>query len=408
MCNSTPPEFPDERTELEGRIAHNQKKLIPLNIVVVLLCLTAALSLLLAPLLTIDIGAASESIMDLIDDELDDSSSGSSDSSSEYIGMVMDTLSDLKLSFTTLGIAQFAFSEDPVETLKESVINTVAESAERVAVTVTVNMMLDEFSEELEDVDTDKIDADKLYDKIDALSAATPQTRDSIINEFTDELRSQLGADVINDDLKGNINDMVADLYDKTVEHNNNDFTVQALICVTVSELLADEGTPENEITYYTNYSDLFEKLLNDQESSSGSSGSAADDLNDTLETMAEYLQYFCYAMFFFMGIWVILALFAGLRLLCKNKRFVTWYVKLFGFFPCLIFGVAPLVAGSLIESFIGGTEGATIAGVIGAISSLTWISGACYLALWLISIFWAFPIKHKIRKDKRALKDLA
>ena len=38
------------------------------------------------------------------------------------------------------------------------------------------------------------------------------------------------------------------------------------------------------------------------------------------------------------------------------------------------------------------------IAAIIGAISSLTWISGACYLALWIVSVFWAFPIKRRIR----------
>ena len=71
------------------------------------------------------------------------------------------------------------------------------------------------------------------------------------------------------------------------------------------------------------------------------------------------------------------------------------WYVKLFGFQPCLIFGIVPLVATRFIPN-------ATVAAAIGAISTLAWVSGACYLLLWFVSIVWAFPIKHRIRKLNR------
>ena len=40
----------------------------------------------------------------------------------------------------------------------------------------------------------------------------------------------------------------------------------------------------------------------------------------------------------------------------------------------------------------------------MGMISSLSWISGACYVVLWLISICWAFPIKRKIRRLKKEI----
>lgn len=44
----------------------------------------------------------------------------------------------------------------------------------------------------------------------------------------------------------------------------------------------------------------------------------------------------------------------------------------------------------------------ALYAGIFAAFSSYTWISGGCYLLLWLLSICWAFPIKHKIRKLRK------
>lgn len=82
----------------------------------------------------------------------------------------------------------------------------------------------------------------------------------------------------------------------------------------------------------------------------------------------------------------------------CKKQAvyYVVWFL------PCLIFGVAPLVAGAIVPGMEGGAE---IAGILGMISTMTWISGACYILLWIISIFWAFPIKRKIRAYNKQLK---
>ena len=41
------------------------------------------------------------------------------------------------------------------------------------------------------------------------------------------------------------------------------------------------------------------------------------------------------------------------------------------------------------------------IAGMGGAFASFAWISLLCYGLLWLVSVFWAFPIKRKIRMLK-------
>ena len=62
------------------------------------------------------------------------------------------------------------------------------------------------------------------------------------------------------------------------------------------------------------------------------------------------------------------------------------------------IFGIAPIVAEFLIPD-------ATIAAALGAISTLAWVSGVCYLLLWFVSIFWAFPIKHRIRQLNRQVR---
>lgn len=104
------------------------------------------------------------------------------------------------------------------------------------------------------------------------------------------------------------------------------------------------------------------------------------------------------YVMLFFAAMWVILFLFAFFHMFAKNKRFTMWYVKLFGGTPCFLFWVLPAIGKLLVGNLMGET-GKVAAAVFGCVSSMTWISGICYLLLWLVSIFWAFPIKRKIRK---------
>ena len=108
--------------------------------------------------------------------------------------------------------------------------------------------------------------------------------------------------------------------------------------------------------------------------------------------------------MIFFAAVWVILALFALLRIFTKNKRFTMWYVKLFGCYPCILFWLAPLLANTLAPAVAAEAAG-TVTAALAMISSTAWIGGLCYLLLWAISIFWAFPIKRGIRKCKKQLK---
>lgn len=95
---------------------------------------------------------------------------------------------------------------------------------------------------------------------------------------------------------------------------------------------------------------------------------------------------------------WLILFLFALFHLFAKNKRFMMWYVKLWGFSPCMVYFVVPLVA----KGIIAAVAGEVYASLLAMLSSLTWICGVCYLLLWCVSIFWAFPIKKKIRAMKK------
>lgn len=101
-------------------------------------------------------------------------------------------------------------------------------------------------------------------------------------------------------------------------------------------------------------------------------------------------------------ALWALLAVFALLHILLPNKKLGMWYVKLTGFLPCLLFFVLPLAATALLPRFVADIP-ATLTGLFG-FSSLTFISGICYLALWALSVFVCHPIKKRIRACKSAL----
>ena len=250
-----------------------------------------------------------------------------------------------------------------------------------------VEMMEEESGEEAPD-NIKNIDADAIYDKAKALETASAGEVDETISALVEELQNQLGEDYISDENLADLESSIRTIYDDTVAATDGTFTIESCICVFVSKSLQESG----EITQtFTSYADLIDYFMD-----------SSSELDDTIAQVEPILKIVAIALLFFTAVWLILFLFAFLHLFAKNKRFTMWYVKLFGFLPCLIFGVAPLVAGAIVPGMEGGAE---IAGILGMISTMTWISGACYILLWIISIFWAFPIKRKIRAYNKQLK---
>lgn len=401
-----------------------QRKLIPVNIIVMILSLVAAFSIIFAPLITVNIGEIAGS---LIQQESGDEESGGEESqnSPDYMGAILDSFGDMKFSLTTYGLAKFAFSENPMGKITESIAKEIKKVENNLFANVAVELIptLIASNENL-DIDAENIDVKAVLNKFnDVLYAKTDEQVDQSIGALIDEIQKQAvskeGDKYITDDMKGEIQDVVRQLYDNTKEALGDEkLTLESFICVTVSKILNGDGLPSttsarsvaqviNDVDgedegensnsgsgkIYTNYQDLINGMLGTSESADADA--ALDGLNEILDIVASIAKYFAIVMFFFAGIWIIQFLFAFFHLFAKNKRFVMWYTKLWGIYPCLLFGVAPLVVGKALSSMLP----ASFAGIFGAISSLTWISGACYLLLWVISIFWAFPIKRKIRR---------
>lgn len=178
-----------------------------------------------------------------------------------------------------------------------------------------------------------------------------------------------------------------------------------------------DGGNGGENREIVTSYAGLVEKMGLDDETIN----TLKQNLKTTLESKVNeftgeaeqymgYYGYIFYAMLIFAAPWAILFLFSLIHIFAKNKRFMMWYVKLYSFIPGLI-SLAIILAPTVMRALPQTSEmfddktGALVEAVLSGVSSLMWISGVCYVLLWLASIFWAFPIKHKIRKERKAVK---
>lgn len=398
--------FGGEKSVLMDEIARRQRKLIPLNIVVAIIALVAAVSLLFAPIVSVDAVGLGDYITEMMDEQTsgeDSSAEGPTIDTAKIVSTVTSNMGNVSL--TTMSLATLAFSDDLTETLKGYVSEIGSEALKKsekelitdVAVPMMVEMMEEESGEEAPD-NIKNMDADAIYDKAKALETASADEVDETISALAEELQNQLGEDYISDENLADLESSIRTVYDDTVAATDGTFTIESCICVFASKSLQESG----EITQtFTSYADLIDYFM-DSALSSGSGSDSSSELDDTIAQVEPILKIVAIALLFFTAVWLILFLFAFLHLFAKNKRFTMWYVKLFGFLPCLIFGVAPLVAGAIVPGMEGGAE---IAGILGMISTMTWISGACYILLWIISIFWAFPIKRKIRAYNKQLK---
>ncbi len=388
--------FGGEKSVLMDEIARRQRKLIPLNIVVAIIALVAAVSLLFAPIVSVDAVGLGDYITEMMNEQAsseDSSAEGPTIDTAKIVSTVTSNMGNVSL--TTMSLATIAFSDDLTETLKDYVSEIGSETLKKsekelitdVAVPMMIEMMEEESGEEAPD-NIKNMDADAIYDKAKALETASAGEVDETISALAEELQNQLGEDYISDENLADLESSIRTVYDDTVAATDGTFTIESCICVFASKSLQESG----EITQtFTSYADLIDYFMD-----------SSSELDDTIAQVEPILKIVAIALLFFTAVWLILFLFAFLHLFAKNKRFTMWYVKLFGFLPCLIFGVAPLVAGAIVPGMEGGAE---IAGILGMISTMTWISGACYILLWIISIFWAFPIKRKIRAYNKQLK---
>lgn len=428
--------------EIEERMSRRQKMLIPVNIVVMILSLVAAFSLIVSPLVTIDLNGLGDKVQAVMPTEGDESYDATMDSVTKMLNGL-----DYEFTCSTFDLIGFVYTENKNEYVAEKAAEVMDEVADTVLVNAAVVTVINTVNEQNPDLKLDDVDTDKLIGELKKLETAQPEELDSAVSAFARELQNQLGSTLINEDDIEMVTEIIREMYDETILYTEDGrFTVEAGICVAISKILSGaeqddespEPTPEPEPgsefnpdesepnalastsaafaatesgeaeggdansdgnKVYTSYEELISAVLGGETSTSDEDMSAV--IAEYMDIAANYVQYAVYVIFGFAGVWLLLFLSAFLHLLLSNKRFTMWYAKVFGGIPCLVLGVLPALA-----KFIVGTvlQYEALAALIGIISTTVWISGACYLLMWIVSVFWAHPIKKRIRADKEQL----
>ena len=365
------------RDEISAEIRRRQRRLIPVNIVVAIIALVAAWSIMFMPFISVDVAT--------IQSAMSGNSGSSSTEGDSGAGTFNDVLSDviedadMQVSFTTMDFIMSSFDSQAENQVVGVVSEVIRSNQDELITQVMVPVLLETYSSNT-GTDIKLSDETLLLEKFKALETCTDDQVDGVIDDFTDELQLQLGEEVINAEMADSIRDVIRQYYDLAVENNDGKFTLEAGICVCISDNSFSETG-----TIYTDYDQLMGEFI----------GGENAEIEQYMAIISPMILGFTIAMTFFALVWFILFIFAFVHIFLSNKFVAMWYVKLFGLYPFIIFTLVPMVAGKLfVES----------AAIFAAISSATWICGVCYLLLWIVSIFWAFPIKRKIRAYGRQL----
>lgn len=357
---------------MSDRESSLQLKLIPVNIIVCIICLAAAVSMLIAPLVTFSASnlvtvARSGGDYSIADDS--------------FYRLVSD--SGVNVTFGAIDLMKISSSDKASD---ELVRVTLADSGviEKIGADAAFRNIVQTLGFKGGDVEYSRYDA--IVRAFRPIGSATSLSEvDKVIEELIPVYEENFGAAT---NVAG-LSRWASNVFELAANRVTKPRTVdwEAVNSVIICEEYAFEE-------YLVSFIDVAHEMLG---------GGAEGTLDAFLTSKNDLIKISFTAIWAVVLLsalsWVVLFAFSLVHLLLANRMFTMWYVKLFGALPCLLFGVLPLLLPSL-GLRLTGILGVFAKAVSGA-TSMAFISGGCYVLLWLVSIFWAFPIKHRIRQEQ-------
>ena len=359
-------------------LKRRQRGFIIINVITCLISLTAGLSLIFAPFLTIDATAlisAANTNPDYEKTEGGETGQTTGISQPEIISALISQSGELKISFTPLTLAKYGSEENPVKSLLSLIIKK--DEFENMFINAVGGMVIllgtigqDDITEE----DINKLNLEEwtgFIKKAETDEAAAREDFKTVLTKAAESFEVNL-----TEDFYEKADETFDNIIIKGKQTPDSAFSLEYLICSQIGDATGDEASA------VTNYDELINYLATEKMNIESSDVSKIK--------LGIWIVFG--AVFFPAVMWLLLALLSAFHILLKNKTFLTWYVKLTGFLPCLLFGIVPLV----LQSSVSNAE------VIAAIGTTTWLSGGCFIALALISLLFIYPNRRKIRNLKR------
>ena len=191
--------FEGSREELVTEIRRRQRSLIPLNLLVVIIAVIAALSLMFTPIITVDLTNAEEVIGNLTG-QTGDSDGNSDEEQPDYAVLISSLTKSIgpEVSLTTRDMMQLSFTDDTTAYIKEIAADALASSSDDIIIEVGLPAVMESLKENNPDLEIPEIEQpEEILNSIKGLETAQPEEVDSVINGVADEIQSQLGTDVI-------------------------------------------------------------------------------------------------------------------------------------------------------------------------------------------------------------------
>ncbi|HIY46225.1 MAG TPA: hypothetical protein H9731_06915 [Candidatus Borkfalkia excrementipullorum] len=382
--------YASEQLQSERRKLH--RKLILPNIFILLISLAAAVSLLFGQLLSVSVhidAQFGEAVAQMMSEQAGEES-GAGDAAKQYAFLFKDADADVTVSVRPLDLLAAGF-DGGREGVRQLITNalgglsdTVNELSEQILPAMISVSVAGAAGADLENADLENIDTGIFADTVAKLNDQDFEGAEAEFSSQLDGFLAQFGVTLTEDE--------------------------RAQVMSTYDELVS-QATVDGEF----NAANIFAAMGGSGEGSEGEGGATdilailsdpgafADQLDEeTLRTV----NLACTGLSAFLlvqaGLWAILALFAFLHIFLPNKKVGMWYVKLLCWLPCFIFFIAPPLALAVAPNFV------ELPAVVSSLAfgGMTFISGICLLALWLISIFWCHPIKKRIKQCTRVLKE--
>lgn len=382
--------YASEQLQSERRKLH--RKLILPNIFILLISLAAAVSLLFGQLLSVSVhidAQFGEAVAQMMSEQVGEES-GAGDAAKQYAFLFKDADADVTVSVRPLDLLAAGF-DGGREGMRQLITNalgglsdTVNELSEQILPAMISVSVAGAAGADLENADLENIDTGIFTDTVAKLNDQDFEGAEAEFSSRLDGFLAQFGVTLTEDE--------------------------RAQVMSTYDELVS-QATVDGEF----NAANIFAAMGGSGEGSEGEGGATdilailsdpgafADQLDEeTLRTV----NLACTGLSAFLlvqaGLWAILALFAFLHIFLPNKKVGMWYVKLLCWLPCFIFFIAPPLALAVAPNFV------ELPAVLSSLAfgGMTFISGICLLALWLISIFWCHPIKKRIKQCTRVLKE--
>lgn len=382
-----------EQLQAESRKLH--KKLILPNIFILLVALVAAISLALFPLLNISVHV-DENMASVIEQTMaaqpgDSEQSDIQAMADQYAFLLKDADVEVRVSVKPLDFLTVATQgREGLRTVLGTALadlpDTVDTLAEQIMPAVLTLQLASSAGVDLNAADLDAVDTSILSDTLEKLNDQDLDGAEAIFSESLDPFLAQFNVS-LDDQTREQVMNSYDDFVAKATEDGTQPFSTSTFVLTMINAGASEGGA-----------GDVFAILSDPSALADKPDDSAMQTIRLACAGVAGFIA-------FQAALWIILALLALLHIFIPNKKVGMWYVKLFGWMPCLLFSILPVVGLTAAPAFIPNAQ--QMAGIFSAINigSFTLVSGICLLVLWIISIFWCHPVKKRIKRCKQVLK---